>query len=403
MAVTTNTSRDFDVQQFTDTVQGVFAGKNAFFGSTLVSQGAVIVNGEMPYGRDFIGNEITMPYFGIIGDFEDVSENSAATPAALATKSEKATVGHSALAFEVTRWAQHAAPNDADPYVESARQVLVSAQRKMDALVITAAAATPLVASYYSATTPAYLDWDKVVDARAKWGDRQDDIVAMIVHSRTEADLRKLRDNAGRPLLLDSQRDADVTRFCGIPVVVSDRVPLTGSSMNPLTMTETASITDMVVAGTPLGPWNLVVKCVTTGSETTAVLKFSTDGGQTYSANITAAATLPLIDTAKDSLVGVNGKTGLTLTLNGTYTASDSNYWTSTALLKTTSLIVQRGALSFWYNRGAMELQTDKDILKDNDVAAMHMYRAAHMYRRRVGGVLPGVVALDHNVRNYVG
>ena len=35
MAVTTTDSRDFDVQQFTDTVQGVFAGKTAFMGSIL--------------------------------------------------------------------------------------------------------------------------------------------------------------------------------------------------------------------------------------------------------------------------------------------------------------------------------------------------------------------------------
>jgi hypothetical protein len=402
MTATTTDSRDFDVQQFTDTVQGVFAGKNAFMGSPLAAQGAVIVRDSMPFGRDFIGNDITMPYFGVIGDFADVNEDTTTTPAALSTKSETATVGHSVLAFEVTRWAQHSAPSDADPYVEAARQVLESATRKMDSLIVTAAAATPLVASYYSATTPVYLDWDAVVDSRAKWGDRQSDIVAMLVHSRTEADLRKLRDNQGRPLLLDSQRDGDLTRFCGIPLVVSDRLPLTGSSMGTVTAVGTSPTATL--AGTPLGPWNLKIVVEVSHASTTTI-KFSTDGGNTYSASITASddgVPVALIDTAKDSLVGNNGLTGLTVAFaSGTFAANDT--YTATALIKSTSLIVQKGALAFWFNRSAMALQTDKDILKDNDVAAMHMYRVAHLYRRRVGGTKPGVVAINHNVRNYIG
>jgi hypothetical protein len=167
-------------------------------------------------------------------------------------------------------------------------------------------------------------------------------------------------------------------------------------------MAESGSNVDITLTGTPLGPFNLKIVTVTTGTQTTGTFKFSTDGGQTYSANLTRAATVVLTDTAKDSTVGVNGATGITAAFaSGTYTADES--YTSTANFKTTSLIVQKGALAFWYNRAAMALQTDKDILKDNDVAAMHMYRVAHMYRRRVGGSLPGVVAITHNVRNYIG
>lgn len=402
MVATTNSSRDFDVQQLNDVIPGAFASKTAFMGSILASQGAVTVNGEMPYGRDFVGNTIKIPYFGVIGDFADVSENVAATPSELKMASEDATVAHSVLAFEVSTWAQHSGPPGGDPYQEAARQIVESAQRKMDQLIIDAAAATPLVSSYYSSTTPSYLDWDKVVDARAKWGDRQTDIVAMIIHSRTEADLRKLRDTTGRPLLLDSQTEGGLTKFCGIPLVVSDRVPLTSSTMGTVTATGTSPT--LTLAGTPTGPWNLKIVVEVSHASTTTI-KFSTDGGNTYSASITISddgVPVALTDTAKDSLVGLNGSTGLTAAFAaGTFAATDT--YVSTANLKAKSLIVQKGALTFWYNRNLMQLQTDKDILKDNDVAAMHMYRAAKLYRRRVGGVLPGVVALDHNVRNYVG
>ncbi len=402
MAVTTNSSRDFDIQQFTETMQGVFAGKNAFMGSPIASGGGVMVSGEMPHGRGEIGEVITLPRFGVIDEFEDLSENVAATPKALKTTADTATVAKGALAFEVTKWAQLLGVSSMDPYVESARQTMVQATRFMDKKVVAAAAATPLVENYYSATSPGYLDYEKVVDARAKWGDEQNDIVGMIIHSRTEADLRKMRSDDGVPLVTDSMREAAAPRFCGIPLIVSDLVPLTASTMTS-PMTEAASITDILITGTPLGPWNLKVECVTTGSETTAVFKFSTDGGNTWSANITAAASLPLIDTAADSLVGVNGKTGLTLTLSGTYTASSTNTWTSTANLKVSSLIVQRGALAFWYNRGLLRLQTDVDILKDNDVAAIHLYYACNLYKRRLGGTKPGVINITHNVSNYVG
>lgn len=401
MTVTVNTSRDFDVQQLNDVIPGVFAMKTAFMGSVLAAQGAVIVNGSLPAGKNEIGNTITIPRFGVIGEFEDLSENVAATPAIVTTRSETATVGRSALSFEVSVWAQNSGNPMLDPYREAANQIVESAQRKMDSLIITEALTTPLVASYYSSTVPSYLDWDKVVDARAKWGDRQEGIVALVVHSRTEAGLRKMRDNQGRPLLLDSMKQGDLTTFCGIPLVISDRVPLTGSTMTS-PMVESGTLPDITLAGTPGGPWNLVIKVVTTGTQTTAVMKFSTDGGNSWSANYTNAASVVLTDTAKDSTVGNNGVTGVTATMAvGTYTADDT--YTSTANLKTTSLIVQKGALVFWYNRSLMQIQTYKDILKDNDLAAMHMYRSAHLYGRRVGGNLPGVVAINHNVQGYVG
>ncbi len=401
MAVTTNSLRDFDVQQFTETMQGVFAGKTAFMGSAIVSGGGAVVAGDMPHGPGQIGNTITLPRFGTVDEFEEVAENVALTPKTVALTADSATVAKSGLAFEVTQWAQRPGNADFDPYVELARQTMMQATRFIDKKLVAAAATTPLVENIYSATVPGYLDYDTVVNARAKWGDDQSDIVGMVIHSRTEADLRRLRNDQGDPLLVDSQREAGVPRFCGIPLIVSDLVPLTASSMTT-PMTESGTLPDITLAGTPLGPWNLKIKVVTTGTQTTAIMKFSTDGGNTWSANYTNAASVVLTDTAKDSLVGMNGRTGITATMAvGTYTADDE--YTSTANLKVSSLVVQKGALAFWYNRGLLRLQTDHDILKDNDVAAIHLYYACNLYKRRLGSTKPGVVNITHNVRNYVG
>jgi hypothetical protein len=85
----------------------------------------------------------------------------------------------------------------------------------------------------------------------------------------------------------------------------------------------------------------------------------------------------------------------------GTFNAD--NTWTATALLKTRTLLLKRRALAFWYNRSALTLETDKNILAHTDIAAMHLYAAAHRYRRTPGGTKPGIVAIAHNVQSYVG
>lgn len=400
MTATKTTDRDFNVQVLTDTVRGRFAQKTAFMGSIFVSQGAVIVRDNMREGDpSFIGNEVTIPYFGTIGDFIANAEDNASVPSVLKLTNEKATVARSSLSFETTRWSRQSGPNDADPYEEAAEQILTSATRRMDGLAIAEAASTPLSLDKYSATVPQYLDWNYIVDGRAKWGDEQDDIVAMCISSRAESDLRKLVNGQGNPLLVEDMTGSGLTKFCGVPLVTSDSMPLTGSTMGAVVSAGTPVLT---LSGEPLGAWDLKIKAIVGGALATWTFQFSTDGGNTWSSTLTSAASVPLIDTASDSLVGKNGKTGITVAI-AAGTAGGSDTWTSTANIKQTTLILQKGALAFWYNRQALELLTHADILKDNTLAAMHMYHATKLYRRRNGGTKPGVVALKHNVRGYVG
>lgn len=382
-----------------DTVRGVFARKNAFMGSLLVQLGIVKINDTFDVSdASRLGDEVTVPYFGTLGEFANNPDGSSVTPSKVAMTNEKSTISRDSLAFEVTAWASGAASED--PYTESANQIVEAATRAMDKAVIDAAKATGVpTKDVYSATTPRKIDYDLAVDAKYLFGDEAAGSCAMAVHSKTYADMLKLKGNDGRPLLLQSQREGEFDRFAGMPVVVSDRMPLDGSTMSTPVSTGTSPPV-LTITGTPTGAWNLSIDCVVGGAHATATYRFSTDGGQTWSATITTlgvGVAQALTDTAVDSVVGNNGATGLSVAFAaGTFNAD--NLWTSAAALKALSLILKPNALAFWYNRQALSLQTDKDILADARIGAMHLYRVAHRYRRAPGMSRPGVVRLIHNV-----
>lgn len=401
----------FNPEQLDEAVEGEFNQKTAFMGSGLARLGAVTIAGSMPEGGpNAVGQTITVPYFGTIGEFVSNSDGSgdAATLAATPLKqtSEVATITRDSLGFEISRWAQGNAlvnPAVKDPYAEAARQIMVAATRAMDKRIITAAGASGVyVNDVFSTSVPKTLDWDTVLDTRFNaWGDEQEDIVGMVVHSHARKDLLKLKTSDGQLLLVPSQNDGDFERFNGLPVITSDRVPVTGSSMGTVTSSG-SSPPVATLTGTPLGPWNLHIDCMLSHASDT-LIRFSTDGGNTWSANIAAAddsVPVPLIDTATDSLVGVNGKTGISVAFaSGTFDAD--NLWTATAQLKVMTLLVKRSALAFWYSSGNMGLETDKDIWKHTDQAAMHLYAAAHRYRRMPMGTKAGVAQIVHNVSGY--
>ena len=400
---TIQTFKDFNVQILTETVRGAFAQKNAFMNSVLASQGAVVVQDGMPaFGPAFIGNEITIPYFGTLGEFVSNPDGTAVSVSDIALMNEKATVIRESMAFEVSRWAQASGPQDADPYEEASSQIVEASGRSMDKLIIAEANNTPFIYDVYDASTPQNLDVDVLSDARGElWGDENSDIVAMVAHSRTVTSLRKLRDANGRPLLLENFAEGnDVPRFMGVPIVESDRAPITGTAMGSVTSVGTGSEPTMTISGTPLGLWQFRVRVYDGTALETARFQFSTDAGRHWSAPIVTAASgvaKACIDTNTDSLVGLNGKSGLLVAFNGNFTSATDNVFGANAAPKLNTLVIKRGACAFWYNRAQMGLETDKDILKHTDIAAMHLYAAPHRYRRVSYGTKGGVVKIVHN------
>jgi len=400
----------FNPETLVEAVQGAFAQKTAFMGSQLAALGVVAVRGQMPQGGPkAIGTTITIPYFGVIGAFVNNPDGSSISPQKLQQTTETNTITRDSLAFQVSRWAEGNAavnPNVGDPYEEAARQIVVQAQRAMDKRIITAASASGVyVKDVYSSSVPVTISWDLCVDAKFQgWGDEQEDVAAILVHSQTHKDMLKLKDTTGRPLLLASQTlGGPVQEFAGLPVIVSDRVPLTGSTMGAVTSSGTSPPV-ATLTGTPLGAWQLQIDCVVGGAHGTATYRFSTDGGNTWSANVTTNATpgtaVALTDTAIDSLVGVNGATGISVAFAaGTFNAD--NLYTSTTSVKTTSLLLKKNALAFWYADQYLRLQTAEDVAADTDIAAMHLYATAHRYRRVPNGTKAGVVQIVHNVSGF--
>lgn len=292
MAYGTTTRSDVVIPEIlVEAIQGEFTGKNLLYGT-----GAAVVSNSLPADKKG-GDTVTVPYFGTLGEMEDIgNEGDALTPEKLSMSTETATVMHSGKAFERTEWQRLSERGDA--YTEAARQFAILAQRRGDkALIETATAALP--AMYVNDVTgegAGTLDYDKVVDSTGPWGDEQDRIVLLGIHSKVRRDLLKLKDANNRPLFTIPTLDSDVERFMGIPVVVSD-------------------------------------KC--------KKLDVNQDG----------------------------------------------------TLYHYESLIVKQSAMAFWFQEEPRVL-TGADILADTDIVAIHMYWAAHRYKRVRGSTHPGVIKI---------
>jgi hypothetical protein len=392
-----------DRQILTDAVQGRFAQKNALIGSALTSSGAISVEGTFPgQGKDVIGQQVEVPYFGTLPAFVNNPDGSSIVPSKLGMASELGTVTRSSLAFQASRWAR--ASGNADPYAEAARQAEVQATRRMEELIIASAATSPLLVDLSSAGSDV-LTYDALVWALAEaLGEDFVAGAAIVAHPLTLAGLATQRDAAGN-LQLTNAADGGVTRLFGIPVIGSGRTPKTTSTMGAVTSTGTNPPV-MSITGVPLDAFKrLVVECQVGGAHETATIRFSTDGGVTWSANLTTAGVgeaLALTDTANDSLVGVNGATGLSVAFAaGAFNAD--NVWSAYTDFVTETQVYLPGAGAFWYNRAALAMKADEDILDDSTIGAMHLYGVAHTYRRRQAGHTPGVVRIRHRVKGYRG
>ncbi len=208
-----------------EAIKGQLAGMVVLAGSP-----ACVINGSL--GSTHGGDTIKIPYFGTLGELDDLAaEGDALTPASLSQTSETTTVQHSGKAFEVTQWASLASDPRSDPYTEAARQIAEAVRRRVDKALIDKAIATdaPMTVDVYSATTPRNIDYELYLSGRRLWADEQDGIAMMCVHSKVLFDLYGLRDSTGRPLLTD-MADGGMPRFLGTPVMVTDRLAATSDS-----------------------------------------------------------------------------------------------------------------------------------------------------------------------------
>lgn len=207
----TERSNLFVPEVLADSISGAIAGMNLLAGT-----GAVVTSNDLPESNRG-GDTVRIPYFGHLGEFEDVAEGAALSIATLTSSAESAIVQRSGKAFEITNWADRAAAGD--PYAEAARQMAEGVQRRADNALITLAKGTPLLLDRSSAS----LSYEDLVDALALFGDEEGDVVAWGVHSAILATLRKMEDTAGRLLFVEATSDRPPT-ILGKPVIVSDKL-----------------------------------------------------------------------------------------------------------------------------------------------------------------------------------
>lgn len=231
MAITTSSNLPVP-EILAEAVEGAFSGVTAIEGSE-----AAIVNFSLP-GDKKGGDSVKVPYFDSIGEMEDVeTEGDALGTSALTNTDEESTVIHSGKGFSITEWAKLAAAY-ADPYAEGARQVVASANRRVDKGLIDAAVAAGLPAAqdldvHADSGTAHTLDWDLIVDGRMSFGDENEGLALLVIHSKVQGDLLKLKESTGKPLLIDMNNDKQIMRVNGIRVKVSDRLPVDTTGNRP--------------------------------------------------------------------------------------------------------------------------------------------------------------------------
>lgn len=367
-----------------DTVRANFKGKKALIGSL-----AVVTMASMPLSAKG-GDKIEVPYFDLLGDLEDAAEGVALSVATIPDGSrEEASVARAGKAVRMSDW-KRMAENFADPYAEYTRQLNEAVGRRWDRALIAAAANTSGLPSAhiidrYDGITPVKLSWSFAVDGRRPFGDEQDGIAMIVVHSKAYFDLVAEVDSQLRPLTAGPPADGDILRVAGIPIVVSDRCPIAFPTAPTATGTTPPAVT--ITGENTLAIDSVVVDIQVGGARGTATFRYSFDGGSTWSeSDVVTAATYEM------KLKGM--PTGLTLNFaNSTYNAD--NLYTSTKP-KYTSLLCKRGSLLLWYSTKPL-VESVREPLTDSELIACNTYYLAHRYKRSVQDTRPGVVQLRHN------
>lgn len=377
-------SNTFYPEIFVDAIRGRFRGNKCLHGT-----GAVLQNPSLPQGIKG-GDKIKVPYFGTLGELQVTAEDVAVPLSSVSQSVDEAVVQRAGRAFEMSRW-KMIAESSSDPYGEFAAQLNELVSRAWDGALIAATFASGLPSSHvidrYNAGTPSLIDYDHIVSARAAFGDEQGQIGMLIMHSKPYFDLMKKLDLENRPLLT-SANDGGLVRIAGVPVMPSDRCPIDYEGASAMLGAGTTPNAVTVTGSTTLGISQLLVDIVAGGALGAGTFRYSFDGGSTWSSTLTLAASVALLidnDSTKP--------TGLTVNFPAATYDADETY---TGRPRFSSAIVKPGALALWYNAEPV-VDTDKDILKDNVVAAIHTYFVPHRYARVVNESRPGVAILKHN------
>lgn len=195
----------------------------------LLGNNAVIRNPTLPTSARG-GAAIKIPYIGALPDAQFLAEGIAGTPASASPDSETATVVRAYNGLTMTKWAEYQAAY-AKPYEAYASQLAETIARAQEQKLVDAATAS-LPAMTYTVPASGTISFAAVQAAKAKWGDEQDPIALMLMHSKVWFDLANMTDSTGRPLTFEGvDKDGNaIKQFAGCPVECSDFMPVSSGN-----------------------------------------------------------------------------------------------------------------------------------------------------------------------------
>lgn len=239
---TTSSSLLFNPEVLAKAVAGGFANIPIFFGS-----GAVTMDTAMPYGNEYLGTAVKIPYFSLPNAWTVLADASPLTPVTVtignaagnSTTPESETVLRAGIAIDFTTWAK---ANPLDPYGEARRQMLLGWAQVMESQLITKAIdnSGSVWASYIedvSTSADPYLSHDAVVSGAQLLGSEgfNDPFVFGAVHSHVLATMWNRKDATGKPWLIENKNEktpggAQIYRMApfGTPILATDLLTPSG-------------------------------------------------------------------------------------------------------------------------------------------------------------------------------
>ena len=211
---------------------------------------AVVTNASFTDNK--VGSKVKIPYYGSIGEWEEVDDGVAFSPRKIDQTDEEAKVRKIGIEFVITDWARRGSAkgiNGKDAYQEAAEQIKEGFVQKMSSMLVEAATQPlpDMTVNVYHPTTLRTIDSDLVIDGRAKWGDEGADRSLLLCHSKVENDIWKIKDTNGRPMVVDATTGW-LSRFMGYPVGVSDL-------LKPADNTNPKKYTSILIAPRALVCW----------------------------------------------------------------------------------------------------------------------------------------------------
>lgn len=225
-----------DPEILADQLSAKFPDYLVFGNSNLVE-----VDSTFPLGSP--GTKFKMPFWKKIGAFAALTEGSAMTPGKLTSAAEYATVLRAGSAFEVLDTAELV--SKADPMSEIVSQIGRRAAEYLDNSLVTKANLTPNRLDI-SMVGSGKIDQNIIIQSMLTLGDNREKLMqggAIIMHSKQFGDLMQTgavqnQYQSG----LDVIRSGNIATIQGLPIIVSDRVPIGASTDTTPVPTYTALI-----------------------------------------------------------------------------------------------------------------------------------------------------------------